>query len=120
MGMEIILLTGFWVQHLMDYRNPTYYWDRRPREYNNKGITTIHRQPKLAYYIVKEIYGKLLEKLFKNSFKKCKSCGDILAVFQGEELTLKLMGIRIPACLWWRAGRCSWLGQTKLFREFRS
>ena len=31
----------------------------RPRSFNNKGLLDEYRRPKLGYYVVKDIYGKL-------------------------------------------------------------
>jgi beta-glucuronidase len=49
--------SGVFIWQYCDVRVSEEWFDRRPREMNNKGLVDEYRRPKLAYDVVKEIYG---------------------------------------------------------------
>jgi beta-glucuronidase len=56
-------IAGSIIWHFQDFRvSPHGGFLQRPREYNNKGIVDMHRNPKVSYFIVQRLYGKWKEK----------------------------------------------------------
>ncbi|WP_371804373.1 glycoside hydrolase family 2 protein [Candidatus Lokiarchaeum ossiferum] len=52
-------INGACIWHFQDFRcSPVQGFHERPKEYNNKGIVDMHRDPKISYYIVQRRYEK--------------------------------------------------------------
>jgi beta-glucuronidase len=52
-------VAGSFIWHFQDFRcSPFKDFQHRPKEYNNKGIVDMHRNPKISYYKVAEMYKK--------------------------------------------------------------
>jgi beta-glucuronidase len=47
-------ISGVAIWQYCDMRSSADFWGTRPREYNNKGIVTAYREPKLAFHRVAE------------------------------------------------------------------
>ncbi len=51
-------ISGVYVWQFADVRVSEEWFANRPRTMNNKGVVDEMRRPKLAYAVVKEIYGR--------------------------------------------------------------